>query len=533
MEMNLSGIRKALGGWISGTSEAPPRIRRRGFDAAATGRSSSDWSSTEVHIDSDLRSSIKAVRARARYLSHNNDYAKRFVSLVRSNVVGPNGFKLQVQASDYRMVQGAWKLVQDKLANQILENAFYEWSKPENCTVSGRQSFRALCDMAMRYAARDGEFFVRMVRMKNVPYGFRLQFVDPMNVDDQYTTRLQSGNVVKMGVEMDLNRRPVAYYVKKTKPETEIYGYMAQGGDYERIPASEMIHGYDQEYEGQTRGISWMVQSMWRLKMLQGYEEAAVVKARVAASDMAYFIPGVDSNEQGTMQGNAVDADGNVVMDAEPGGMRTLPAGWDVKTWDHGFPSQQHEMFVNGTLRGISSGLGVSFNTFANNLEKVNYSSIRAGVIDERELWKSVQIWFTESLLEPVFGAWLEMAILTDSVNLPMSKYDKFNQPKWSGRRWPWVDPEKDVRAQLISLEAGLTTRAKILGEQGEDLEETLSALEEEKKLIEQYGLEFTTNTNPAPPAQDKPEPDEDDTVSPNEKKFIEELLGNHNGNGH
>lgn len=520
----IDRVRESIRGWLG----IPGAMPRRAFAAAGTGRTVADWTSTETTIDSDIRASLKTVRTRARNLSHENDYGKRYIALVRSNVVGPNGFKLQVKAAEWAMVDGAYKLVPDKLANQKIENAFYEWSKPANCTVNGRQSFRAVCDMAMRYAARDGEFFIHLVRSNSVPFGLRLQFIDPMNVPDEYTTRLSSGNVVKMGVEMDASRRPVAYYVKKSKPEMDVYGYTPQSSDYERIPAEQMIHGFEQEYEGQTRGISWMLQSMWRMKMLSGYEEATVVKARVAASDMVYFVPGVDSPDQQMLSGNAVDSDGNVLADAEPGGMRTLPAGWDIKTWGHEWPSAQHEMFVNGTLRGISSGLGVSFNTFANNLERVNYSSIRAGVIDERELWKAMQTWLTETLLDPLFTIWLEMAMLTDYVKLPMAKFDKFNQPRWSGRRWPWVDPEKDVNAQLSAHGAKLTTLGRILAEQGEDLEETLAELAEEKALIEQYGL---TAQEPAPAAPDGNTEDEDEETD--ERTLLEKLLEPHNGNGH
>lgn len=529
----LDNLKASFRHWLLGQ---PKARRQRAFAAAATGRSSSDWTSTETTIDSEIRTSIKTVRARARSLSHENDYARRFISLVRSNVVGPQGFKLQVQASEYVKTADQWKLVKDRMANTKIEEAFYRWTQAANCTVSGRQTFRAVCDMAMRYASRDGEFFIRKIRMKGVPFGFRLQIIDPMNVDDQYNTRLANGNVVKMGVEMDINRRPVNYYVKRWKPEAEVYGYVPQSQDYVVIPASEMIHGFDQEYEGQTRGISWMLQSMWSLKMLQGYEEAAVMKARVAASDMAYFIPGVDSTNQEQLPGNAVDSDGNVVMDSEPGGMRTLPAGWDVKTWGHDWPTPQHESFVNSILRRASSGLGVSFNTFANNLERVNYSSIRAGVIDERELWKALQTWFTETFLVPVFTDWLEMAILTGAVELPMSRFEKFNQPKWTGRRWPWVDPEKDVNAQLIAKEAGLTTLSRILAEQGEDLEETLAELAEEKAMIEQYGLELKSKTGePKPPPKEEEDEDLDEDVEKDDtaRMLVEELLEHSGGNGH
>ena len=74
----------------------------------------------------------------------------------------------------------------------------------------------------------------------------------------------------------------------------------------------------------------------------------------------------------------------------------------------------------------------------------MNYSSIRAGLMDEREFYKATQRWFLETVVQPIFDGWLETNILNGTINLPASKLGKFNAPDWKPRRWGWVDPEKD-----------------------------------------------------------------------------------------
>lgn len=74
---------------------------------------------------------------------------------------------------------------------------------------------------------------------------------------------------------------------------------------------------------------------------------------------------------------------------------------------------------------------------------------------------------------------------------LPFSKFEKFNAPKWSGKRWPWVDPLKDAQAVDLQLKNGTLSRTEVAAEKGDDLEEHLDQLAEEKRMLEEKGLEF------------------------------------------
>jgi len=116
-----------------------------------------------------------------------------------------------------------------------------------------------------------------------------------------------------------------------------------------------------------------------------------------------------------------------------------------------------------------------------------------------------------------IFEAWLEVALTNGAINLPVSKFALFNKPKFTGRRWPWVDPQKDITAALMEINGGLSTRTKWTEEGGEDLEEVFQTLADEKALAEEHGLVFVnpnTGGGPGittPEEAEEPEDKEDD----------------------
>jgi len=452
----------------------------RSFDGGNLGRLMADWASSLSSIDKDVRTDLPALQTRAKDLFLNNSYARRFVSLCKQNIVGPNGFTLQVKSRDA-------KGELDEKANTIVEDAFYDWARPENCTVNGRLSFRSVQHLAITNAARDGEFLIRKVYDKSLKYGFALHVLEPYLIDHTYSAALSNGSHIRMGVELDKWGRPQAYHLLKRNLAAEVYGVITTTGDRERVPASDIYHGFLPDWSFQTRGYTWLAPAMTHMRMLSRYEFSSLINAAIAASKLGWFKPDKENPE--AMQPDDQDSEGNGLIDADVGSFGTLPPGMSIEKFDTEYPKEQHEMFVRSTLRGVASALGVSYNLLANDLVGVNYSSIRAGLLDEREQWKDLQAWFTEILLERVFADWLDMALLSGQISIPNARFERLNHPVWTGRRWAWVDPKNDIEAKILEIQAGLETSTHALAEQGKDLEETYETLAKEKAKAIEYGL--------------------------------------------
>lgn len=505
------------------------QMRTRSFDVTASSELLSDWNSIEESINSDLRGNLSQIRSRARNLAKNNDHVVRFLGLVRTNVVGPNGFKLQMDIKELvRGDKGEYVWEPDNLANTLIETAWQDWASIPECSVNGRLTFRALCIQIMEYVVRDGEALVRMIRDKSAPYGSRLQVIDPEALDETYNEKLPNGNLVIMGVEVDKLKRPIAYHLREETPEAMLYGTIAYSTNRRAIPADEIIHVFDQKFEAQTRGIPWMVQSMVRLRMLHGYEIASVVNARAGANKHAVYSRTLDAQGELPFTGKADDE--SMLLESAPGESVKLPAGWQLQAYDPAFPNGEHADFVKSILRSIASGLGVNYNLLGNDLQGVNYTSLRAGALDERETWMLVQNWFAEQFLRPVFSWWLENALLLSKITytggsaLPVEKLEKFTKPIWIGRRWDWVDPLKDMEAIRVALQLGYTSLARELAARGEDVEETFGEIKRVKELAAKYGIDLNFSGK-SEPVEEKPE-DQEALVSA-AKKLLE------SGNGH
>ena len=84
------------------------RRRLRQYAGANQGRLFADFVGSSFSADSELRNSLPVLRNRSRDLARNNEYAKRFLNLIKTNVVGEKGFTVQVRArNDDRSLDAA------------------------------------------------------------------------------------------------------------------------------------------------------------------------------------------------------------------------------------------------------------------------------------------------------------------------------------------------------------------------------------------------------------------------------------------
>lgn len=458
-----------------GYAPTEQKTAKRNYAGANIGRLLSSWQAHSQPADQEIRSSITILRARARELVRNNDYVKKYIEMVRKNIVGSNGITLQVRSKDP-------KGTLDTIANAMLEDNFYKWGKKGNCDISGRYSWRDIQNLFIESVATDGEVLVRILFDRKK--GLQLQLIESDMLDERFNDLSRN---ISMGIEYNDNGRAIAYHVYKYHPAS--MQSTTIGNSRERIPADEIIHGYIPSRSSQGRGVTWLRTSMTRLKMLEGYEEAELTAARVAAAKMGFYTSPAGESYTGDS-----DENGTPIMDAEPGAFEILPEGWDFKTFDPSHPTSAYGEFVKSTLRGVASGLGVSYNYLSGDLEGVSYSSIRAGVLDERDTWRDIQAWMIETLCEKIYEKWLEYALLTKNLPLPIEKFDKFNAGTWQPRGWAWVDPKADITASIMAINAGLKTAQMVASEQGLDVEDIYLQLSQEAAMREKLGIKTDFN---------------------------------------
>lgn len=469
-----------------------PAVGRRSYAAAQVNRLTQGWSTISASANSDIHRSLDAVRARSRKLANDDEYVKKWLAMVTTNVVGPAGFRFQARVYDQPGKP-------DTLANDAIERAWERFSRKGVCDVTGRQSLIGLQQLAIKAAARDGEFMFQIVRGKAAgnPFGIALQMLDIDRLDTGYNQpATQGANAIRMGVEINAYGRPVAYWLKGSHPG-EVYqinlGY--QENARQRIPAEDIIHEFISDRPEQVRGMPWAHAAMLRLNNLGGYEEAAVIAARVGASKMGFFTtPDGQSHPIGTGTEDGT-AEAALTMDADPGVFQSLPEGVNFQPFNPDYPTAMYADFVKANLRGVASGLGVAYHALANDLEGVSFSSIRSGTLEERDAWMLIQEWFAQSFLDRVHAEFMQSALafgqilMPNGSALPVAKLDKFSAHTFQGRRWEWVDPLKDIEADIAAINAGLKSPQSVAAKLGLDYEDLLVEIKAAETLRKTMGV--------------------------------------------
>lgn len=455
-----------------------PKYKKRNYAAARGGRLFGDFLGADNSADGELRFNLETLRNRSRELVRDNEFARRYMNLLKTNVVGDTGFHLQVKA---RNEDG--KL--DGSGNTIIENAWKRWGRLGTPTVDGRMSWYDCQRYAIESLARDGECFIKIIQNSRYRDGFALQFLESDLIDEKKNDVLANGNQIRMGIEIDKAHKPVAYWVLTSHPNDKYYLKHTER-KHNRVPASEMIHLFMPNRMHQSRGEPFMVSAMSALKMLGAYREAEVIAARLGASQMGMITtPSGDD-----YMGDGLENEFTPIINVEPAAMHQLPAGYDFKMFSPEHPNTGYAEFESAMLRGISSGLGVSYASLSNDLSSVNYSSIRQGALDERDGYRSLHQFMIQHFCEPIFRHWLESAMDFGGIPLPATKYDKFAEnTMFRGRGWNWVDPLKEINAAVVGLNNGIMSMQDVAAHYGRDVEETFSAINRDKELAEQFGL--------------------------------------------
>ena len=127
-----------------------------------------------------------------------------------------------------------------------------------------------------------------------------------------------------------------------------------------------------------------------------------------------------------------------------------------------------------------------------------SYSSLRQSALQSREYYKTVQAWFTDQFVDPIFQRWLTSVLTTPGptgsalLPLPIDKFEKWSKGAfWFPRGFEGVDPAKDSTAKQIGLKNGFISLQDIASEKGTDLETLFAQHQSAKGLAEQYGIQL------------------------------------------
>ncbi len=474
---------------IFNTGNKKPVLKRkfktqRSYAGANTGRLFADFVTSSSSADAEIKDNIRILRDRARELSRNDAHISRYLNLMISNVIGKSGIRI---SSKVRLDDQVNSGKLDIRANNLIEAAWKEWTKVGNCTANGRLSFLDCQKLAIEALARDGEVLIRKLRKDDSKFGFQIEFLEADYLDEDLNKHdTSTGNEIKMGVEVDEFDKPVAYHIYKHHPYDKNY---MNDNEHIRVPADEIIHIYMPTRPNQTRGVTNIATVMANVKQLNAYLEAEIVAARVASSKMGFF---TSQDGDGYVGDGEYEDEYNPVSTASAGQFEQLPAGVSFQSFDPQHPTSAFDSFTSNVLRSIASGLNISYHALSNDLTSVNYSSIRQGALEDRSTYQIWQQFLIEHMVEPIFKEWIVNAISFGYLTLPIEKVEKFAaSTSYIPRNFAWIDPLKEMQANVVGLQNGTVTYSDISAAYGRDTEELFEQHQKEIELAKQYGIEI------------------------------------------
>jgi lambda family phage portal protein len=347
-----------------------------------------------------------------------------------------------------------------------------------------------------------GECFVRL-RPRRAEDGLlvpiQLQLLQSEMLPFEKTETASNGNRIRCGIEFDGIGRRVAYHFRRRHPgDSTDQGGPVMGNaipETVRVAAADVLHVYRPIDAGQIRGLPHIAPAMVRLFLLDQYDDAELDRKKTAAM-FAGFITKTAPEEP--LMGEAeADPDGAAIASLEPGTMQVLLPGEDVKFSSPADVGGGYEAFQYRTLLSIAASVGLPYHLVTGDVRQANYSSLRAELVEFRRRVEQLQHGvIAHQLCRPVWARWLETAVLADALDLPgySSAPGRYRAVQWIPPRWEWVDPLKDIQAQVLAMEAGITSRRKVVEATGYDVEEVDRENAADAARVAALGLRYRTS---------------------------------------
>ena len=414
------------------------------YDAASRGRRANGWKAPATDADSASGASRSRLRFLSRDFVRNRPLAARARDVITGNVVGAGilpSVEMPAGASD--RTEEAMTVIRAHLLTPAID-------------AYGVSYLPGLQRQVMNAVFTDGEVLVRR-RLRDLRYEpdlklpFQVQLLEVDHLDETLTSH--GRNEVVDGIEYGPTGRAVAYHLYDRHPG-DLLGPMSGRMTSRRVPASEILHIRRIDRPGQMRGVPWLAPVMMTLGEISDYQEAQILKQKIAAL-LAFFI---EADEDGNVY------EGAALEEVAPGAVVGLKSGQKMTAAEPPKVDGYGD-FMREAVRSVAVGLGLTYESFGD-LSKVSFISGRMGRMD---MDRAVQVWqqvliiaqFCEGLSRWTSDAW---RLVERARGLPPVP-DKI---AWTAPGRPMLDP-KEIDMALAEIEGGLTSLQRKQRERGFD----------------------------------------------------------------
>lgn len=450
---------------------------------------------SNVSANASLYPAGDKLRAYARHLDENHDLAIGILDVLVNNIVG-TGITVEPM-----IARKNGKLI-DKVNNEI-RALWDEWAeRPE---VTRTYSLAGVQRLACRAWLRDGEVMAQLVtgnrsdlaHYSDVPLSLEMLEADflPFDLVDE-SRRLVHG------VQLDAWGKPLVYWLHKGHPG-EMYGLRpAIQSELKPVPAYNLVHLKFARRFHQIRGVSIFHGVLTRLDDIKDYEESERIAARVAAAFTAMITLPSD------VSGARTNANGDQAFEMSPGMVFRGNPGETVETISSDRPNPNVAAFITDQMRRVASGVGSSASSISKNYNGT-WSSQRQEIVETAPSYKVMRDTFIAQFMQVIYQLFIDMAIAAGRVSIPAG-VDPY-KCAWHGVGMPWVDPEKETKADILAIQSRLKSRHQVIRERGGDPRIVDDQIRREREIDSLVGY---TTSDAAQTSTDKSDDTEEEAAA-------------------
>lgn len=433
----------------------------RKYEGASKGRRTEGWVTASTSANAETAPALTTLRNRSRDLVRNNPYAARGISLLEANVVGRG--------------------ILPHIPDDKLMASWQAWAETDLCDFEGKLNFYDMQALAMRSIVESGEVLIRK-RVSGDGFPIKLQVLEADFIaKDMDQALVSNGNTVIQGVEFDGNGRRVAYHLYESHPgSTGIESFGGSRGVFKtnRVPADQIIHAFKVQRPGQTRGVPWLAPVMIRLRDLDEFEDAQLMRQKIAACFSVFVRDSIETDSDFT------DSAKELASKVEPGLIEMLPPGKDV-TFANPPGVEGYKDYLSVNLHAIAMGLGISYEALTGDLSQVNFSSARMGWLEfQRNIDNCRTHIMAPQINDVVFNWFLDAAILAGVIReKPPVRI------KWTAPRREMIDPVKETNSMKVAVRNGFLSWSDAIRELGHHPQDQAEKIAADFKTFDSYKL--------------------------------------------
>jgi lambda family phage portal protein len=381
----------------------------------------------------------------------NNGWARRAIEAITKHTVG----------------EGIQPAPIGSLAKtQKVKDIWQDWAGTTDCDFYGKMNFYGLQELAMRAIVEGGDMLVirRWTKENECGIPIQLQLVEGDQLDHSKNGTNDQG-IARMGVQYNTDGQITGYWLFDYHPGDS--GVFAVKQNSRFVPKADVLHVFEVLRIGQCRGIPFGVAGFMKMGDFSDYEDAQLMKQKVAACFTAFVVDG----------DGATNTSGDVLENLEPGIIEHLNTG-DTVEFANPPSVSDYDSYSTRILQGVAASYGITYEMLTMDYSRVNFTSGRMAKIDVTSNFKSWQY----NMLVPQFCApvwkWFIDACIVSGQLREAVKAD------WTAPRIQQLDPVKETQAQIMRIQAGIATLSETLRETGREPEEFFEEYEQDFNRI-------------------------------------------------